>query len=948
MSFSTEQGDLVLIAEAANALEHEISQLRPLRSRTTLFGGEHVGTFANRWRYYRFEFAENLLLRAGDDVELLIGTAEPISVSARIAALENQYLTLAVPVDFGSVIPRVQCSWTPAKSSLAAITKLRSITRASSFLSNLLHPPDELHQQSSSVPVIPPSFDEDGTQTSDLILEKRVCLVWGLESSGKTTMLAQLARSLRASGKTVLLLAPSMPSVERLCERMLEHGTPDPPEMSLGGIPSFPYSRPWLDFSLEHQFANIASASVSLARRLELVHTVRAARLKERMREDYYRKLADLQARFQEKHRQLEQIDAEIHRIEETIVELKSASIIERMKKGFSKDDIVKAEKRYNDKQTVQKRLKSIHYAINTEILKLGEQGPLGAHEARAYQSAMEGLDEWSGPDQTETLLRQEQTEFEDGRLRNDSLVASTVDYFFSKDALNSRCFDIVIVDDVERIPVPSLLAICGVVGERLILAGNPLGYPAASESTIESARRWMSHSIFSFLSRAATPDEFFRWAGEHPSLCVPLRRKSPTPISAVISGFMAPPPFAETSLAGESKLFLIDTSDLRSECKQYIGRKKILPYNDASARKAIELVKHALVEPRHALDIGIAVPFPGQSLHLKSLLRLHGIRNVEVGVPQFFAGRRKEVMIFDTVVAGLDYTMRPLDDRKCGTFQIRRMIDAIEGAAGEELYIIADVSHFESMYKDRAVTKLLRGLKSRRMSGGPGALRSKKLDELEMKDRSALTSSVRAELPRLDRKVPAPGGIKADHESEIRMKMTLRQEPVKVMTRNYEREIQSSVTRVLGLMDDVNMLSVYVSGNLLFNRTPATEAAIASLPGQSCESEAEFRKAMDQWNLLVYEMTEGHQTDVAFFSKQAPESRVRWDINNLKVYYSSDIEAIIEEGKHQLAVSVAKIFQECLGKSQPGSRVEWSIAYLGFLSKVEAYLSWISDQLRK
>jgi hypothetical protein len=59
-------------------------------------------------------------------------------------------------------------------------------------------------------------------------------------------------------------------------------------------------------------------------------------------------------------------------------------------------------------------------------------------------------------------------------------------------------------------------------------------------------------------------------------------------------------------------------------------------------------------------------------------------------------------------------------------------------------------------------------------------------------------------------------------------------------------------------------------------------------------------------------------------------------------------MEATIEEGKHKIAMEVSKVFQEMLGKSQPGNPVEWSTAYVNFLSKLELYLSWISAQLRK
>jgi hypothetical protein len=104
----------------------------------------------------------------------------------------------------------------------------------------------------------------------------------------------------------------------------------------------------------------------------------------------------------------------------------------------------------------------------------------------------------------------------------------------------------------------------------------------------------------------------------------------------------------------------------------------------------------------------------------------------------------------------------------------------------------------------------------------------------------------------------------------------------------------------------------------------------------------------MQKWNLVVYEMSGGDHTDLSFFGKNTPEARIRYDINNLKVYYSSEFQAVIEEGRKKIAMMVARVFQELLGKTQPANPNEWSTAYLNFLSRLESYLAWISSEIRK
>jgi hypothetical protein len=104
----------------------------------------------------------------------------------------------------------------------------------------------------------------------------------------------------------------------------------------------------------------------------------------------------------------------------------------------------------------------------------------------------------------------------------------------------------------------------------------------------------------------------------------------------------------------------------------------------------------------------------------------------------------------------------------------------------------------------------------------------------------------------------------------------------------------------------------------------------------------------MERWNLIIYETSGGSKTDLSYLSKKSPEARVRHDIRNLRVFYSSDVEAAIEEGKQKIAVEVSKLFQELLGKTHPSNPTEWSTAYLNFLAKLESYLAWISEQIRR
>jgi hypothetical protein len=358
-------------------------------------------------------------------------------------------------------------------------------------------------------------------------------------------------------------------------------------------------------------------------------------------------------------------------------------------------------------------------------------------------------------------------------------------------------------------------------------------------------------------------------------------------------------------------------------------------------------------MEPqRHALDVGVIAPVQGPTLYLKLLLRVQGIKNVEVGVPQTFRGRRKKAIIFDTTMAGVDYTMRSLDDRKVGEEKVLSLLNTIFSCAEEDLYVLADLSHFQSVYKDRVITSVLLLLHAQADSQPNLYKAVKQFDELAWEKRMPMFE-VKNKLMKTDASIITPklqteqGRLDAELALKLKM-MAKKQTPAEAGARNFEQETFLSVLRVLGWRTDINLLSQFTGGDLLFHNSLATEVAAARVMVDFCQSEKEFREIMERWNLIIYEKSGGSKNTTAFHTKQMPETRVRTDIYHLKAYYSPDVDTMLEEGKQKLAVAVSKVFQETLGKPMPTNPTEWITSYLSILGKLESYLAWISEQLRK
>jgi hypothetical protein len=325
----------------------------------------------------------------------------------------------------------------------------------------------------------------------------------------------------------------------------------------------------------------------------------------------------------------------------------------------------------------------------------------------------------------------------------------------------------------------------------------------------------------------------------------------------------------------------------------------------------------------------------------------MNGISNVEVGLPQTFRGRRKRTIILDMVSAGIDHTIRTIDDKKVGEHQIVRLLNTALSCVEEDLYVLADMSHFQAVYQDRLLTRLLILLKAQSDPLVNFSLAAKEFDELDWDKREKILafSGEGLSSAALGRRTNA--GVE-DAEFEVLMKLMAKREGVNIEgPQHTEREIYRSVHRVLGLREDINLLSQFVGGEPLFRHSLSTEKASKNLAIASCLSEKEFQTAMDSWNLLIYEMSGGHAPESSLL-KNTPETKMRGDINTLKAYYSTDVESALEEGKQKLAMAVSKIFHQSLGKAQPVNPVEWTKSYLYFLSRLAAYLGWISEQLRR
>jgi hypothetical protein len=951
-----------LFTQLAEALQKELEQLKVTRCEIRLFSGERIGAFAG-YTYYRFEIPEDIILRTTERATFTFGMQQPISVTGNIIAIENQFFIVALPQNFGASLPETKCSWNYEDEHKPIIDLLQRIDVKSPIPQLLFDPADRRNShivsfETSGVASTP----HEQIETVKKILQNRVTMVWGPILSGKTNVLALTALSYIKAGRKVLFVAPSNDDVDSMLIKTVSFGEQLGIKMTKFAarvdLPSPGVFDAIAPYSFENQVETAKEEKRKVFQeRVTLLNTYWQIKIKQILHEDFYRRVQEKRDRLAELRKQIEQTSNEITQLNQVIVELENSSLIERMKKGFSKNDIEHAHGQLTRQQQNHKRLLSIQQTISNEITAIELNAPITPKEQMEFRETIKRIDDLGGLEKVTKAVEDFISVDEHALLQSKLFIATGISAALIDPAIRNQQYDLVIVDEAQRVNLPTLAALSTLAKDKFVVAGDPFQVEPESISTDEQEEYWLRRDIFLHVAQTTELHRLFEWAERNP--CWSIFMKSHYATTPKLSSFMASVLFDEkinvhVSPKAKGRIYFFDTSKVHSRCKQYAGKKKILPYNELHTKQVIECVKHALMEPnRIALDVGIILPFTGPTLYTKLQLRLQGIKNVEVGTPQSFCNRRKNAIIFDTTMAGVDYTMRSIDDKKIGEHKIARLFNTVFSCVGEDLYIIADMAHFRSSYQDRLFTRLLMLLQTQADDQQLSCASAiKKFEDLDQKQREELYALYRNNPQAVITKaaINAPKE-KVDHELEIQMKLMAKQWETKLAAitgRDKEREVFTAVQRVLGWRTDVNLMSQFIGGDLIFRNSFSTEEAMHKLPLDICENEKNFRDIMEKWNLLIYEMSGGQNTDLSFFASKGPEARVRQDIRNLRAYYSSDVEAVIEEGKKKIAVEVARVFQELLGKNRPDNPTEYSTAYLNFLTRLEAYLSWTSEQVRR
>ena len=334
--------------------------------------------------------------------------------------------------------------------------------------------------------------------------------------------------------------------------------------------------------------------------RVTLLNIYWKIKVRQILHEDFYQRVQDKRDRLAELRRQIDQTSKEITQLNQVIIELENSSLIERMKKGFSKNDLENAHEQLTLQQQNYKRLLSIQQTISNEITKIELDAPITPREQMEFRETSKRIDDLGGLKKVTKAVEDFTSVDEQALLKSKLFIATGISAALIDPAIRNQQFDLVIVDEAQRVNLPTLAALSTLAREKFVIAGDPFQVEPESISVDEQNEQWLQKDIFLYVAQTTELHRLFEWAEKNPRWSILMKSQYTT--TPRLSLFMAAVLFDEkivvhASPQAKGKIYFIDTSKVRSRCKQYAGKKKILPYNELHTKQVIECVKHALMQ---------------------------------------------------------------------------------------------------------------------------------------------------------------------------------------------------------------------------------------------------------------------------------------------------------------------------------------------------------------
>jgi len=904
------------VVEIRQALSDEVKARDVFAKKSILTNGIRVAASENN-AVYRFEIPENFLFEPSLSVQCTLGAKLRFSFPAVIADVHHQFVFFLLPFDAGEMIAEVTCEWNPS-ALVERLSDRYKLMQEKEIVSGLLHRDFSNNTRSATKEsIFPSTFRQSQRDAVKNSIERKISIIVGERRSGKTRVAASLIINALREGKRVLYLTPSSESLHECMQEIISLN-PAVAEESIAVIDSGICLLPPLPIPVYGmKGGELPAQREGLNKLIKIVTS-----------EYEYDRVDTLMQKITEKQRQIEEASSEADGIKAELLRMQNASMIGRMKQRINKSDIDNVQSQLQNKLALVERLKQHAWTLSKEQTKKEMQLPVQLKEKKEIERLAS----------TQVAL---QSSLPPGAA-SVRCIAATVHHALTIEDSKLGEFDVVCIDDAHALNLAEFFWCASRGKEQCFILADIAEQPPQSVSQFASARKWLQKNYFSYYQQHDSDEHRFTIGMLPENTANELANSGLSPslfescLAAAVQQTPIPP-------GVKGKIYCINTADQRPISEQYLGKKKILPYNETNAKRVIECVKHSLMNGTTTQsDILIVVPPSGQVTYLRELLRAHQLSDVEIATLGSVRLCTKRCVIFDTTVAGLDFTLRLLDDKKSGAVRVADTFKTLLSTVREDLYVVADISYFNTRYKNRLISKLLALFSIRSESAGNIRNVLRRFDDLSPEFRKRVLFATAEEKQTTEYKTK----LEQVKPSSFDASKSPSQQSIAVTEQNLKKDIRSAVLRVLAKREVINILAQYLEAYPLYKTTQETAKYAASLSELECENENDFKNVMQMWNVLIYEASESQKTDHPLATKARVDSKIASDIQEIHAYYHSDLELVVELGKQKLAQSIQKIFNDCIGR-KPVTPIDWMNAYLIFLGRMEKYLDTVTKQIR-
>ena len=903
------QGIRQSLAEEAAALSQTPRSAILSNGRRTAMRGDSA--------VYRFEIPENHFFVPAAHVRCSVGTAIRFSFTAVVADIQSQFLYLLFPCNAGENIPEIDCRWEPAES-VQQLTAHWSNFKSNPLVQNLFQRNFfENIFTSAKDPIFPSNLTSSQQQAIKQSMDRKISFVIGERRRGKTGVAASLVLNGLREGKRVLYLAGSPDSLRRCLNEIagvnpvaLEESTT---VMSEGLCLYSDHVQEYLPLpsSLD------AETRTGLTKLFSLINA-----------EYEYARIHTLQEKLNEKQQQISTASGELQSLKEELNRVQNASMIERMRVG--KKAIEELQTGIRDKNALVERLKQHLTVMTKELLKKESSVPFPLRDTQNF--ARFASTQFPAADSKQI----------GSQILSRQCLATTVFNAVTLPESILSSFDIVCIDDAHTLNLAQFFFFASLAKYRCFILADVTEQPPLSVSQFGGARTWLQKNYFMYY-RGEEGDHYRFMSNLLPRDAVTELALPVASVNIFEACLFSALDGSPIPAGGKGRIFFINTEEQHAVSPQFIGKKKILPFNEENAKRVAECVKHALLNGTTSLsDILVVAPPSGQTMYLREQLRVHQLGDVEISALGSIRLCSKRAVVFDLTVAGIDFTLRTLDDKKSGLVHIADTFNTLLSTVSDDLYIIADIAHFRHTYKGRFITTLLEKILTVRENEAAVLSAARRFNDLANDVRTKVIFAGKQEKSLPDYTLK----LEQSKPSSFDASKSGPNNTVAAADRKLKSDVRLACLRVLARREMINLITQYLGSFPLYKTTLETQKFSDLLPEYDCENENDFKFVMDMWNLLIYETSDVQKADHPLYQKARVDSKVPIDLQQIHSFYHSDLEMVVEEGKHRLAQSIQKIFNDCIGK-KPVTPADWMNAYIVFLNRMTKYLDTIINQIR-